>query len=210
MSRSRVLLAALAVLGLALAATSFTGARYTSRTTNAGNALTADKPSSYLRIYSQSTNPGGLTGYAVRAGKTPSTPAATGTDETLEANLGGFNNVSGSTVNRVFTLTTGTLPAGVSSITVELSTVADPTTGSQPISDYTFATTSGTSVGKTVTVGPNNTGQINLTIRTNNLSGNRQYVPKVVIRVTYPGYSGNFLSYVVPIKIYDGSGAGPN
>jgi len=31
----------------------------------------------------------------------------------------------------------------------------------------------------------------------------------VTLRVTYPGYSGSFLSYDVPVSVWDGNGAGP-
>ena len=207
----RTLLAALAVLGLAAAVTSFAGASFTAQSTNAGNALSADTTSNYLGIYSQVGNPGGLTGYAVRKGMSPSTPAASGTNDDLAVNLGGYNDVNATNANRVLTLTTpAALPSGVTSVTVALSVVADPTTGIQPISDYNIATTSNSSPAKTVTLGAGTTRQVNLAIKTKGLTGNLQYVPQLVVQVTFNGYSGGFLSYVVPVKVYDGTGAGPN
>lgn len=206
-----LILTAVAALSLAVATTAFTGARFTTQTVNAGSVLSADKTGAYVHAYSQSTNPGGLTGYAIRSGSSPSVPAATGADDPLAVNLGGYNNLFNTTANRVLTLTApSTLPSGVSSVTVALSVAADPSTGIQPIADYTIATTSNLSLGKSVSFSAGVTRQVNLTVSTWNLSGNLQYVPRLVVKATYTGYSGNFLSYAIPVKIYDGSGPGPN
>jgi len=195
----------------AIATTAFSGARFTAQSLNRSNVLSADATSNYLHAYSQPTNPGGLTTYAIRKGSTPQAPAATGTDDALTVNLGGYSNVGNTNLKRVFTLTTpAALPAGVSSITATISVVADATTGSQPITDYNIATTSDSSPAKSVTLTAGQTRHVDLTTATKNLTANTQYVPSLVVDVTYTGYSGGFLSYVVPVKIYDGAGAGPN
>lgn len=204
-------LIALAALACLAAPTVWSDARFTAQTSNRANALSVDVTSRYLRAYSQSSNPTGLTGYATRRGSSPLVPAATGMDLGLTVNAGGYNNTNGTTANRVFTLTTpATLPNGVTSVTVALLLAADPVTGAQPISAATIATTANVAQGTTVSIGPGATRQVNLTIRTKNLTAGLQYIPKVVVQVTYSGFSGGFLSYLVPVKIYAGNGPGPN
>jgi hypothetical protein len=31
----------------------------------------------------------------------------------------------------------------------------------------------------------------------------------LTLKVTYPGYDGGFLTYTVPVSVWDGNGAGP-
>jgi len=38
---------------------------------------------------------------------------------------------------------------------------------------------------------------------------NLLYNPRVRLTVRYTGYSGTFLSYEVPVSIWDGNGVGP-
>ena len=67
-------------------------ARFNSVSANKANTVAADSPDNYLRLYSQSTDPAGLTGYAVKRLSTPAVPAATGADATLAVSLGGLKN----------------------------------------------------------------------------------------------------------------------
>ena len=67
-------------------------ASFNSRSTNQANAVAADSPANYLRLYSQSTDPAGLTGYAIKRTPAPLVPAATGADATLAVALGGYKN----------------------------------------------------------------------------------------------------------------------
>ena len=38
---------------------------------------------------------------------------------------------------------------------------------------------------------------------------NTLYHPAVNVTVRYTGYTGNFLTYTVPVSVWDGNGAGP-
>ena len=54
--------------------------------------------------------------------------------------------------------------------------------------------------------------QLNLSVRLkNNIfpGNNTLYHPVVRLTVRYPGYAGNFLTYPVPVSVWDGNGAGP-
>ena len=53
-------------------------ARFNSVSTSAARSVTADSPANYLQLYSQSTDPAGLTGYATKRISNPLVPAATG------------------------------------------------------------------------------------------------------------------------------------
>ena len=64
-------------------------ARFNSVSTNKANSIVADSPANYLRLYSQSTDPAGLAGYAVKRLSSPGVPAATGASDTLGVALGG-------------------------------------------------------------------------------------------------------------------------
>jgi hypothetical protein len=189
-------------------------AQLNSVTTNRANGIAADSPANYLRLYSQSTDPAGLTGYAVKRGSNPNVPAATGADLTLAAALGGFKNQNATTVTRVLTLEAlDPLPAGASPLTVTVALAADPVTGRQPLSGATFSALDGSGAAPTATLTAGAKRQLNLTVRTqpNSLfpGNNVLHSPTVTLRVTYPGYSGSFLSFVVPVTVWDGSGAGP-
>ena len=188
-------------------------ARFNSRTGNTA-AVAADSPANYLRLYSQSTDPAGLTGYAVKRLSSPSVPAATGTDLSLAVALGGFKNQSTTAITRVLTLQALTpLPAGASPLTVTVALAADPVTGRQPLTGATFSNLDGSGAGPTATLTAGATRQLNVSVRTqpsNLFPGNNVlHTPTVTLQVTYPGYSGTFLSYVVPVGVWDGNGAGP-
>ena len=189
-------------------------ARFNSVSTNAGHSIAADSPANYLALYSQSTDPAGLTGYATKKGSTPLVPAATGSNLTLEAAMGGYKNQSATTISRVLTLQAlSPLPAGASPLTVTASLAADPVTGRQPITAVSFSNTDGSGVAPTATLTAGAKRQVNLTIRTqpaNVFPGNNVlHTATLTLTVTYPGYSGSFLSFAVPVSVWDGNGAGP-
>jgi hypothetical protein len=189
-------------------------AQLNSVSTNRANSIAADSPANYLRLYSQYTDPAGLTGYAVKRGSSPSVPAATGANLTLAAALGGFKNQTATSVTRVLTLQALTpLPAGASPLTVTVALAADPVTGRQPLSGATFSALDGSGAGPTATLTAGAKRQLNLTVRTQPGSlfpgNNVLHTPTVTLRVTYPGYTGTFLSFVVPVSVWDGNGSGP-
>lgn len=207
-ARALLTLAVLAVTVVALPAV-MSGATMNSTSANPGNAIVADSPLNYLRMWSQSTDPFGTPGYAIRQGTT-STPAATGDGLGLTVHLGGNRNVTSRVFNRVLTVdSVNPLPAGASPITIGISLQPDPTTGLQPIVGATLRTVAaggGGAASATIAAGVRR--QLNLTITTNGLPTNVNYVPTVTITVTYAGYAGGFLNYVVPIRISNANGAG--
>jgi hypothetical protein len=189
-------------------------ARMNSRSANKANAVAADSPANYLQLYSQSTDPAGLTGYATKRGSSPLVPAATGTSDTLAAALGGYKNQNTTSVTRVLTLqAVNPLPAGASPLTVTAALAADPVTGRQPLTGASFSALDGSGAGPTATLTAGAKRQLNVTIRTqpgNVFPGNNVlHTPKVTLQVTYPGYTGTFLSFVIPVSVWDGNGAGP-
>lgn len=189
-------------------------ASFNSRTANTGTVVAADSPDNYLHLYSQSTDPANLTGYAVKRLSNPSVPAATGSDLTLAAGLGGFKNQSTTTVTRVLTLQAlSPLPAGASPLTVTAALAADPVTGRQPLTGVSFSALDGSGAGPTATLTAGVKRQLNVTVRTqpsNVFPGNNLlHTATVTLKVTYPGYSGSFLSFEVPVSVWDGNGDGP-
>ena len=189
-------------------------ARFNTVSANRGNSVAADSPSNYLRLYSQPTDPAGLTGYAVKRLSSPAVPAATGSNLGLAVALGGYKNQTTTTVTRVLTLEALTpLPAGASPLTVTVTLAADAALGKQPLTGASLSNLDGSGAGSTATLTAGAKRQLNLTLRTQPSSifpGNNYMLnPTVTLRVTYPGYSGNFLTYVVPVSVWDGNGSGP-
>ena len=186
-------------------------ARFNSTSRNAGNAVLADDPANYLHVYSQGTDPSGLLLYAVKRLAVPPVPAATGVDGTLNAALGGYKNDNGTTVSRVFTLQAASpLPAGASPLTVTVSLAPDPVTGRQPLNQVTISDLTGLNAGTTATLTAGAKKQINVRVLTKMFPGNNVlHTPTVTLTVAYPGYTGTFLNYQVPVSVWDGNGSGP-
>ncbi len=195
-----------AVLVLSLTVPS-SGANLTAATTNPGNSFTADTPGRYLHGYSQATDPTGLTAYAVKAGSAPVT-AATGVDSTLAVNLGSHKNENNVVVNRVLVVAVpGSLPTGVTTVTVRVALAVDPASGLQPIAAVTFAPANGTGScsGSQVALQVGQRCQLNITVQTRvnqGFTNNSVYLPTLYLIANIPGYNGSgFLDYVVPFRI---------
>ncbi len=196
--RHRLLL--VAILGIIAVATVLptSGASFTS--SSASNVrVGTDSMGSWLHLYSQSTDPAGLTGYWLRAAST--SPAAVGMDATLSVDLGRYAS-GGSQVqcSRVFSVqAASSFPTGTS-ITVTATRVPDSTTGIQPI----------TAVGLRK-VGQNNTSPSSATLVVGEkLQANLRitlplaqgvYRPKVLITVTYTGMTAAYYQYTVPVQL---------
>jgi hypothetical protein len=204
-----VVLAALAALAAAVAVQRSSGAVF-SRTSDSSVQTTTDHVHSWLHVYSQSTDPDGLTGYAVRRNSSPSVPAATGTDESVAVHLGGYTGTT--TVNRVITIKTPTaFPDGtITSVTVTASLMADGSTGKQPISAIGFAASGSAGRTNPVTLGRGVKDQMNLIVSVAGLTYNTLYVPTVKITVTFTGFTTAYYVYSIPVKVYYGTGPGPN
>ena len=208
MRRALLALALIAVVAGAPAS----GADFNHRTVNTA-AVATDSVANYLRLFSQGTDPGGLSGYAIKSNSSPPVPAATGADLGLTVALGGHKNDIGSTATRVLTLEArNPLPAGIPSLTISATLVADAATGKQPLSGYSFSPTSGAPTTATTTLTPGQKAQLNISLRlkNNEFPGNNVlYHPVVQLTARYPGYTGNFFTYSVPVSVWDGNGAGP-
>lgn len=206
-----MLLASVAVaVSLALPAV-HSDARFNSASENPGDRFVADDPANYLRLLSAATDPAGPAGYATKRGSAPAAPAATGADATLAAALGGFRNERAVAVSRVFTLQAmAPLPAGASPLTVTASPAADPLTGRQPLTQVRIAELDGTGAATTATLPAGAKRRIDVVVGTQAFpANNRLYRPTITLTVRHPGYQGSFLNYVVPVTVWDGSGAGP-
>ena len=189
-------------------------ARLSSHSANEANTVMADGPANYLRLYSQGSDPAGLTGYAVKRLSNPGAAAATGADGTLAVALGGFKNQGATTISRVLTLQAlSPLPSGVSSLTVTADLAADPVTGKQPITVVSFSNVDGSGAAPTATLAAGAKRQVNLTVRTQPNSvfpgNNVLHTATLTLTVRYAGYTGSFLSYAFPVSVWDGNGAGP-
>jgi hypothetical protein len=183
-------------------------ATFVSVTSTSGSTVTADRPTNYLHAWTQGSDPTGLTAYATKAGTTPVTPAATGSDATTVVDLGKYKNVLATTITRVLVVAVpATLPSGVTSVTVRVALAADVATGLQPVTATTFAAANGTGTcsGSTVTLTAGQRCQLNLTVVTRVSSGfvnNSVYVPALYLIANIPGYTGSgFLDYAVPVTV---------
>jgi hypothetical protein len=174
---------------------------------------TTDRIQSWLHVYSQSTDPDGLTGYATRRGSSPLVPAATGQDETVAVHLGGFS--SGFTtysVNRVVTIkAVPTFPVvGVTQVSAQAYLIADPETGRQPIRSIGFAAIGSTQRINPITVNAGEKYQMNLRVRMQGMTWDTLYEPRVQIVVTYAGFTVTYYRYEFVVKAYYGNGPGPD
>ncbi|MBM3147432.1 MAG: hypothetical protein FJ000_06010 [Actinobacteria bacterium] len=177
-----------------------------------GVRAAADRIQEWLHVYSQGSDPDGLTGYATRRGSSPAVPAATGRDETIAVHLGGFTGTADVTVNRVVTIqAVPSFPVtGITQITARAYLVADPASGRQPISGCGFAPVGGTQRRNPVNLRAGQKQQMNLRLRLRGLTLGTLYEPRVQIVVTYSGMTVTYYRYELPVKIWYGSGPGPD
>jgi hypothetical protein len=178
------------------------GASFTARKSTANNAVQADSPANYLRLFSQASDPAGLTGYAVKSQSVPAVPAAVGADGQLVAALGGWKLPG--TMDRVLTIQARS-PLPVASITVAVAVT--PVLG-QPVTSALLANVGSPGGTPSVTLAAGDKRQVNLVLI--KLAGNNiLYTASLTLKVTYAGYSGDFLTYTVPLTVWDGNGSGP-
>lgn len=180
---------------LVLSAVALSQASFTSRST-AHIAVSADRIQNWLHLYSQSTDPDGLTGYATRLPTTE--PAATGMDETLAADLGVVGGRS-ITYNRVFTLATPAIFPQGSAVTISASVLPD-SAGRQPITNIGFSAIGfGGSFTNPITLQAGQKRQLNLRVRAR--QRRTTYEPIIRLTLTYSGFSSAFYQYFVPVTV---------
>jgi hypothetical protein len=204
---------ALVVAGLAgcLLAPAVAWAVFTSQSQNTASAG-ADTVTNWVSAYSQRTDPFNLTGYLTRQG-CGTQPAATGQGRALSVNLGGVGRITQREYDMAFALVTPkTFPEGESIITVTATASPDPATGLQPLKAEEMNALHVTGGVASYNFVPGNViGQMNLVVDTSHgFAANHQYVPVVQVTVTFSGETSGFLSYDIPVKVYTGSGCGPN
>jgi len=208
--RSRMALLA-AVLAGCLLAPAVAWAVFTSQSQNSVTA-SADTVTNWVEAYSQGTDPLNLTGYLTRQG-CGTQAAASGQGRALSVNLGGVGRVSQKEYDMAFALVTPkAFPEGQSIITVTATASPDPTTGLQPLQaeDMNVLHSAG-GVSSYNLVPGNVVGQMNLVVDTSHgFATNHQYVPIVHVTVTFSGETSGFLTYDIPVKVYTGSGCGPD
>ena len=175
----------------------FSGASFTSAG-SASVAVTTDRVQNWLHLYSQSTDPDGLTGYCTQSPGTD--PAATGSDETLTVDLGSRPRGITTTCSRVLTIETPTsFPTGTS-VTITVTRLADPTTGSQPITSVGFGSIgSGSTFSNPISLGVGQKRQMNLRVRP--ATAGVTYHPTILITVRYSGMTATYYQYTVPVTV---------
>ncbi len=169
----------LALLGLAILASgglasghaaTYTAAAYTT-TSQMDVTASIATGSGWLHLYTESTDPVFLTGYATQRVQSGVGPVcATGVDGTLDLVMGGVPKSGGGvTFDRAFTLETPvTFPdASVTAVSIAATYLADPSSGKQPIRDCRFSEVGATGGRATVTLGPGAKRQANLRLRIN-------------------------------------------
>jgi hypothetical protein len=203
-NRRLVLLLALALAALAAGAIGFSRASFTT-TSQTQIGASADHVHNWLHLYSQSTDPAGLTGYKTQRVQTGVGPlVATGADETLSLAMGGIrgNNTSYS-FNRSFTIQTpATFPnATITQATITATYVVDSATGKQPLRDVRFA--SGTGGNNPVTLARNTKYQANVRMRASGTGWvvGTIYRPHLIITVTYTGGPTGYYVYDIPLAV---------
>jgi hypothetical protein len=172
----------------------------------------ADTVTNWVGAYSQGTDPFNLTGYLARQGCSGQ-PAASGQGLALSVNLGGVGKTSQREYDMAFTLITPrSFPEAQSIITVTASASPDPATGLQPLQAEEMNLLHNDGGVSSYSFVPGNViGQMNLVVDTSHgFPANRQYVPVLHVTVTFSGENSGFLRYDIPVKVYTGSGCGPN
>ncbi len=201
----------LVLVVLAIVAVPATGANFNSRVTTSGT-VTTELVSDYLKLFSDAADTSPLTGYADKRLSAPPVKAATGADSALAVSLGGFKNTNTTPVPQVLTLQAASpLPSGITSITITGALIADAG-GKQPLTAFSFTPVGGgaTTSSVTLTAGQKVWLNVSAAMKGSQFPGNNLlYTPYVRLTVNYTGYTGTFLSYQVPMHIWDGNGSGP-
>jgi hypothetical protein len=201
------LLIVLAVLAVAstVSLLSMSTAMFTA-TSDSTVTTTADGAQNWLHLYSQSTDPDGLTGYFVAVGTTD--PAATGMDAGLAIDLGTLPRPPGKPVTclRVFTVKTpATFPVpGVNSITITVTWQPDPVTGTPTLQGYGFAPIGGTAMTNPVSLSAAQKQQFNLSIKMAGVKKGEIVHPSLLVTVTYTGMTTAYYQYTVPVTVTGG------
>lgn len=183
-----------------------TGSSSATFTTTSQSAIRAraDHVHDWLRLYAQDTDPGGLTGYAIRRLSDPPVPCASGQDELMVVDLGGFRSTGAPvTLKRVVTLMAPSpLPDDITSVTVTAALLPDPASGLQPLQRVDISNLNGAKAGNPVTLLPGQQLQINLRVRGKaEMTPGVPYYPSVQLEVTFPGSAVAYYVYEISMAV---------
>lgn len=203
--------ALVALAAAALVAVPVSNANFNARSSNS-LGVQMRSTSELLHLLSDAADTSPLTGYADKRQSSPAVRAATGSDDAIDVSLGGFKNTNVTPLPQVLTLQAPTpLPSGITSITVTGALVADAS-GKQPLVSYSFTPVGGGAATSSVTLTAGQKVWLNISASMKGApfpGNNLLYTPYVRLTVNYTGYTGTFFSYLVPMHIWDGNGAGP-
>jgi hypothetical protein len=209
--------AALAVLAvLAAIVVPVSDARFNARSTNTAT-IGAANATSYFHLYSRDTLPPPDPGcwlfqYAVRRGSNPQVLAASGSDRTIAVHLGGWRGQQGLARCVLAIRAPAAFPPGVGQITLQTRIGADAATGRRPVTGASFRRVNGLTNSEAIALAPEQ--QVSLELDIDLQPGftppNRLYTQVVTVWATWAGNGDDFFSFDIPVKVYDGAGAGPN
>ena len=166
MRRRLIGLSALALLAVTSVAVAGSGAWFHSQS-DSYMSVQAAHVRDWLHVYAQDTDPGGLTGYAIRRLSNPPTPAASGQDEAVVVDLGGFpdKNKTYDFPRTITIMTPAAFPeAGVTQVTVVATLAPDPTTGEQPLTRVRIGAVGDPGGAATVTMTAGRQMQVNVRV----------------------------------------------
>ena len=195
-------LLALALLAVTSVAVAGSGAWFHSQS-DSYMSVQAAHVRDWLHVYAQDTDPGELTGYAIRRLSSPPTPAASGQDDAVVVDLGGFPdaNKTFEFPRTITILTPATFPeAGVTQVTIAATLAPDPATGDQPLRNVKLAPIGETRGSDDVTMTAGQQLQVNMTVRARKqyALGQTMY-PRVVLTLSYTGGPTGYYVYEIPM-----------
>jgi hypothetical protein len=191
-------------------------ASYVSRTSNPVS-VTAASATSYFHVYSKATLPAPDPGcwlfqYAPRRGSNPEVLAGSGSDLTAAAHLGGWRGQEGLARCVLIIRVPDSFPSGVSQITLHGSVAADAATGRRPVTGVSFRRANTLTNSETISLTPGQQAslELNVDLSPGYSPANRLYTQVVRVWATWSGNSDEYFAYDIPVKVYDGTGAGPS
>ena len=214
MTRRLAALGLLAAACAALLSLPASGANFASRSTNSAS-VTTDATANYLRLFSRRGRPDARPARRTRASATPAraVKAATGATARLAVALGGYKNTNNtSDPARVPGPGARPLPAGVSVDHVTATLLPDAS-GKQPLTGYTFTNLLGPQRDVVGHARPRRQalGQPLGVHEGQRVPGQQPPVSRrpCASRSATRATPATFLSYDVPVTIWDGNGSGP-
>lgn len=206
MKRRLLALVGLALLAVASLAVGASGAWFHSQS-DSYMSVQAAHVRDWVHLYAQDTDPGGLTGYAIRRLSSPPTPAASGQDEAIAVDLGGFpdKNRTYDFPRTITIMTPAVFPeAGVTQVTVVATLAPDPTTGDQPLSRVRIGAVGNAGGAATVTMTPGRQMQVNIRVGAKKrFVLGQTYYPRVVLTLSFTGGPTGYFVYEIPMAVTD-------